>query len=474
MESTLLNALKTNNALTANGAVTHSTSLNPVLDLFFIAGASRNMSEEDILNMFARAYQVNKTLAVSVLFWARDCRGGAGERRFFRTAMKYLQDRDTAVFNALLPLTPEFGYWKDVFALGSSTDTDLLNRFAFELGQENGLLAKYFPRKGEWFSAMHKHMDMKPKDFRKLLVRLSNTVETLMCQNKWGEIKYSGVPSYAMNMYRNAFMKHDADRFQSFNQKVVDGEEKVNASVLFPHQLYNAWQNGQNTTAIEAQWNSLPNYLEGNKERIITVCDVSGSMKWVNTSPTPMSVSVALGVYLSERMEGIFKDHFITFSSSPRLQELRGDVISRFQQLVKADWGGHTDLQAVFRLILNKAKEGGVSQDQMPTKILIISDMEFNSCTKGVNNFDAITKQYEAAGYELPGIVFWNVNGRMGNVPVQASTPNTGLVSGFSPAIMTSVLGGEEFTPTSVMMKAISKDRYDSVREVLAETQAHS
>ncbi len=146
------NAMFSNDALTNNGAVTHSTAGMECLDLFFIAGASRFMSEEDILKAFTRAYREDKNVALKILFWARDARGGAGEKRFFQVIMRHLMTLDGEAYDQVAIHIPTFGYWKDVFIIEKPSE-DTLNWLKHQL-EENAnanLLAKWFPRKGEWF-----------------------------------------------------------------------------------------------------------------------------------------------------------------------------------------------------------------------------------------------------------------------------------------------------------------------------------
>ena len=457
--STLIDASRQYDATTANGAVTHSTSLSACLDMFFLAGASRSMDEMSILRMFENARSENKLVAYKILFWARDCRGGAGEKRFFQLIAKYVSVTYPDDWSQLAIYVPEYGYWKDLFKIEEPTE-DTLNylHWQFKENKNANLLSKWFPRSGKWFVAMHKYLDMTPKQFRKSLVTMTNVVESKMCTKDWSGIDYSKVPSVAMNMYRNAFEKQDGARFTAFNEAVLSGDEKVNASVLFPHVLYQAICQGQNETAVQAQWQSLPNFMEDSTERILPVCDVSGSMEGL-----PMDVSVGLGLYISERNKGIFKDAFITFSESPTMEFLQGETLrERMKSLATAHWGYNTNLQVTFELVLKSAVRESIPQDQMPTKLLIISDMEFDEACQSTN-LDAIREQYADAGYEMPGIIFWNVNGRVGNVPASASESNVGLVSGFSPAILTSILAGKDFTPTSLMLDIVNGDRYAQI-----------
>ena len=457
------NAMFSNDSYTNNGAVTHSTAGLSCLDLFFIAGASRFMSEDDILKAFIKAYREDKLTALKIAFWARDARGGAGEKRFFQVIMKKLAVSEPDIYDQIAIHIPTFGYWKDIFVIEQPND-NTLNWLSIQL-KENAnanLLAKWFPRKGAWFVGMHKYMDISAGNFRRMLTSMSNTVEQKMCANEWETIQYSAVPSVAGKRYSNSFSKHDGVRYSSYISDVMSGKQKMNASVLFPsdivHEIFTSY--GDDTSAYDAMWKSLPNYMEGCTERILPICDVSGSMMG-----TPMEVSIWLGLYISERNEGPFKDLVLTFSENPQFRLIQGDTISqRVVSLRQADWGMNTDLIKTFNVLLDRAVAGKVSQEDMPTKLLIISDMEFDQACGRHTNFDSIKVMYANAGYEMPGIIFWNVNGRLGNVPVKANTPNTALVSGYSPSIIRSVLGGDELNPLAVMLKTINSDRYSCIR----------
>jgi hypothetical protein len=456
-----LQSLQTKNALTANGAVTHSTSLNKCLDFFFVAGSARTMDTASRVSAFIAAFAENQELALKILFWSRDLRGGAGQRCLFQDVARFMNQNYSEIWDQLIIHIEEYGYWKDIFVTETPNDNNL-NWLSIQLEEAatKNLLAKWFPRKGPWFVAMHKYLKMTPKEFRKKLVSMTNVVETAMCSNKWSSINYSQVPSVAMKNYTKTFNKHDESRFQAFIQDVKEGNVKVNAGALYPHDLVTKLDSceANEIGAYTNQWNALPNYMEGSTERILPICDVSGSMTGL-----PMEVSVALGLYISERNEGPFKDAFITFDTTPKLQYLQGSVYERMVQLRRADWGGSTDLQATFRLVLDSAVRDSIPVDQMPTKLLIISDMEFNSACDDTN-LEAIQLQYQAAGYPMPELIFWNVNARLGNVPAQASEPGIGLVSGFSPSILKSVLQGKVYTPTQLMLDTVMTERYARIR----------
>lgn len=459
-KSSLIDATRTKDTLTHKGALTHSTSLNKCVDMFFLAGASRNMSPTDIISLYEGAKSENKELALKILFWARDVRGGAGERRFFRIIWSHIWETDREdVWHRLYHDVPEYGRWDDIFFEDKFIE-DVTELIRAGLENKDGLLAKWLPRKGETAAKIRQALEWTPKQYRRTIVDLSDTVEQKMSDNEWKAINYSHVPSVAMHKYRSAFLRNDESRFREFLGDVESGDEKINADVLFPHMLFHAFEDGKDEQAIRAQWSNLPNYMEGTDEKILPVCDVSGSMYG-----TPMDVSVSLGVYISERNEGIFENAFVTFSSNPTMEYLQGDVISRFRQLKRAHWSMSTNLQAVFDLLLTRATQENVPADEMPTKLLIISDMEFDRATYGnsVTNLEAITEKYRASGYERPDIVFWNVNGRMGNSPATFREGGIGLVSGFSPSILKGILSGKILSPEQLMKDVILSERYDRI-----------
>ena len=454
-KSNLVNAARQEDVLTANGMVTNSTSLNSCVDMFFLAGASRNMPEKDIEILFQKAIVENPLVALKLMFWSRDVRGGAGERRFFRICSKFLNKNYLSYLEKNISNVPEYGRWDDIFELDEKLVLPLIKK---GLEDKNGLLGKWLPRNhSEFANKVRKYLGLNPKEYRKLVVGLSNTVEQKMCAKDWDAITYSHVPSVAMNKYRKAFLKNDESRFNEFITLVHEGKEEIKAGVLFPHQLYQAYARCENQKAVEAQWMNLIDYMADSNERIIPVCDVSGSMTGL-----PMDVSVSLGIYTSERNKSIFKDAFITFSGQPKMQYLKGSLYERIRQLQRAEWGMNTNLDAVYTLILNKAVENKISEDEMPTKILIISDMEFDACAN-LTALDMIRKKYENAGYKMPEIIFWNVNGRLGNIPANFKTNGVGLVSGFSPSILKSILAGKIDTPESLMLRTVMSDRYEPI-----------
>jgi hypothetical protein len=462
--ATLFEAVNATANLTTNGAVTNASSLNKCTDLFFLAGASRG---KDITSLFVSALAEDSEVALRILQWARDARGGAGERETFRKLFGYVLKNHPELASRVMVKVPELGRWDDLYiAFGTPLEREALRMISFALNDvKDGLCAKWMDRQGANANKVRAYMKLTPKEYRKLLVNLSSTVEQRMCSQDWSGIEYSHVPSVAAARYQKAFLKHDPAGYGKYKEKLENGTAKINAAAVYPYDVIRSLRSGDKTVA-NAQWNALPNYLEGTDENILSVVDVSGSMSGVNVSGsvTALDVAISLGLYTSERINGAFKDQFVTFSTQPEMVKLTGNLQSRYDRLHRASWGMSTNLTAVFDLVLNAAVKGTVDEKEMPTKLLILSDMEFSQCIRdgvSVSAMDMIRSKYEAAGYKLPQVVFWNLNGRVGNSPVTYNETGTALVSGFSPSIMKSVVGGEEMTPISVMLKSVMIQRYD-------------
>lgn len=266
------------------------------------------------------------------------------------------------------------------------------------------------------------------------------------------------------------FSRHDAVRFGAYLASLEKGETKINAGAVYPYDITKNLRFG-NSKGADLQWNALPNYMEGNTERIIPLVDVSGSMSCPaggSSTVTCMEVAISLGLYISERNVGPFKNAFISFHSNPQLHVVSGSLSERYNQMARSDWGGSTNLQAAFKKVLDTAVKNNVPAEDMPTMMLILSDMEFNSAVGhggwNATAQDMIESMYRNAGYEMPKIVYWNIQSRGDkNKPVQFDTNNTALVSGFSPALLKNLLGGKDMTPYSMMRSVIDDERYMSI-----------
>jgi len=449
---------------TINGMKTNASSMNALVDLFFAIGASRG---KDMTKAFEKAIVANETLALRLLMWARDVRGGAGEREVVRKILTYMEKNHPAALERILPLIPEYGRFDDLLVFQTQTFKEkayVIIGDALRAG--NGLAAKWMPRKGPIAVEIRNFFGMSPKQYRKSLVALTKVVEQDMCAKRWNMIEYSHVPSLAAARYQKAFNRNDPMGYAKYKSKLATGEAKINANAVYPYDVIKSGKFGGDHAVMQAQWDALPRYI--GDELVLPMCDVSGSMGCPvggNDNLSCMDVCVSLGLYLADKNTGPFKDMFLTFSARPSLNVLKGDLRSKLRQLETADWGMNTNLHAAFDEVLRVAVKGKVKAADMPKYLLIMSDMEFDRCTQFDDSaMQMIQRKFEAAGYEVPKIVFWNLNARAGNVPVKYNMKNVALVSGFSPSIMTAVLGAKDMSPVSVMLETLNSERYAAIK----------
>lgn len=467
--TTFVNAVKNQESRTTNGMKARKSTANKNVDLFYKIGASRG---KDITADFVAAFVENQEVALRIAQWARDVRGGAGERQLFRDILVHLEQTNPDAALALLKKVPEIGRWDDIFVF----TTPALKKAAYTmlgdaLREGNGLAAKWTPRKGKIAAEIRVFFGMTPKEYRKRLVALTNVVETQMCANDWDNINFSHVPSVASRIYKQAFNRH-TPKFAEYVEKLNSGDTsvKVNASAIFPHDVIKGIAHSYTSLGaveknhIKAQWAALPNYV--GDANILPIVDVSGSMT-VSVggagSTRCIDVAMGLGLYLADKNTGAFKDMFMTFSSKPSLVHLQGDILQKLDQMERSDWGMSTDLHSAVQLLLDVAVKGNVPATEMPRMLLFFSDMQFNRCVRYDDSaMQMIKRKYEDAGYEVPQIVFWNLQSN-DNVPVSASETGVALVSGFSPSVLTSLLAAdvERFTPEGIMLDTVMIPRYD-------------
>lgn len=477
---------------TENGALSFSTTMNPVLDFFQKSGAMRGESEKNIVTLFEKAYESNRELALRALFYMRDVRGGQGERRAFRAVLKWLgKNHDEDVINNLVNV-PFFGRWDDLLVLlGTPVENEVVSLVNNQLMQDLEILDINKKEDGKnsislcakWLKSentsseeskkiarkIRKKLNISQKLYRKILSNLRaklNIVEREMCFNNWGEIDYKSIPSRAQLLYRKAFRKHDAERYAAYIDSVVKGQTKINASTLYPHEMISRIRREGGSEEIQVLWDNMPDFTEGSESgNVLVVSDLSGSMTIKTGSISPIEASIGLGIYFAERNVGKFKNHIITFSRTPRFVQFEeGDnLIDKYNTLSRVGLYENTDLQAVFQLILNAAKEYKLPKKEMPKKVLIISDMQFNTCAKGTN-LDGIKAQYNESKYKLPEIVFWNVNGTYKDTPARDKETGVALVSGYSPSILKFILAGKIVNPTEMMLDVLNDERYRLVQ----------
>lgn len=473
-----LNMALTNSARTENGAITHKSTLDPVLDFFYHASARRG---KDNTKLFADAYAENKIESLLVAFYTRDVRGGQGERNTFRQILNYLYANDRSMFHRIMHLVPEYGRWDDL--LSFHTDRKVVEFVRATLNtdytsKKPSLLAKWMPSENTsskttvalaraWITAL----ETTPKHYRRRLTKIRATikiVESQMSAGNWSGINYSHVPSKASMLYRKAFSKRDGVRYSAYLEAVKAGKTKINSATLYPYEIVEKFVNGNSDNTLEELWRALPDYVNGKNAMVI--CDTSGSMlsRYIPNTPTPISVAISLAIYFAERSKGPFKDTWINFNTTAKAYKLTGKTLyTRVQAMVNNnDWGGSTNLQSAFDLILKTAEQYNVPAEDMPEMLFVVSDMQFNPSGM-LTNFDAMKRKYEFAGYTIPTIVFWNVASRVNEAPVTRDTTGAYLVSGCSPSIFKAALNTAALTPRDMMLDVLNNDRYAAVREAI-------
>ena len=492
----MLNALRreSNRTFTENGAVTLVSTYSDCLDLFATVGALRKASEQEILDRFIRAYTEDPDKAMKIIFFARDIRGGLGERRVFRTVMTYLAANEPASVKKNIEYFGEYGRYDDLLSLmGTPCEKEMLTyvakQFAADMealraGDSVSLLAKWLPSvnasNAETVAMAKKiarSMKMTDRDYRKAVVELRAKIRIIEnnLREKDYTFDYSKQPSKAMFKYRAAFMRNDSERYGEFINKVSRGEAKLNANTLMPYELVDRYLTSgwgrksfmvdiseDEKKVLNATWESLPDF--GGAENAIAVIDTSGSMYWTS-GPKPASVALSLGLYFAERNKGIFHNHFIEFSRTARLIEIKGDTFAdRLRYIASFNEIADTNVEAVFDLILRAAVKNSIPQEEMPATLYIISDMEFNCAVRnaGTTNFENAKNRYAQFGYKLPDVVFWNVQSRNRQQPVTMNEQGVALVSGCTPRLFSMVAGGR-IDPYSVMMDVIGSERYEKI-----------
>lgn len=411
----------------------------------------------------------NKVMAMKLLFWLRDPRGGAGNKSGFQECLRWLasqpatpatlDDSGAAWLAVNLQGIPEYGYWKDMAQLfGSPLQTLAANLWAGAIMRGDHLACKWAKCD---MRPLQKALKTNEAGLRKLLRGpREGIVERPMCAGNWASIDYSKLPSKAMNMYVNAFKKRDSARFAAYKQALVKGDKsvKINASVLFPYDCLKQARE-KDTVIANAQFDAMPNYMAESGRRMLALIDTSGSMSsQAADGISNMDVAVSLGLYVSDRLgkDNPFYRRYMEFESQPYWVDWRNKT---FAQAVNFRHGyvGSTNIASALDSILQSAIAVKLAPDKMITHLLIISDMQFDggACV-GQSAVEGCMQKWERAGYIRPTIIFWQVTGYAGQ-QATADTPNTALVSGFSPAILTSILSGKVITPREVMLRALDK-----------------
>ena len=487
--NTFMNGLvdETNFGRTENGAVKHLTTKSAVLDMFALCGAYRSRSEKDCILAFKNAYEENPVLALKCLFYLRDCRGGQGERRFFRVCFRWLAENHEEAARRNLENVSEYGRWDDLIYATVETKLEraalvlVAKQLTLDMGCKTpSLLAKWMPSENassketkRVANIVRSRLGMSHKEYRKTLSVLRtriNIVEKLMSQNRWDEIEFDKIPSKAGLVYKNAFARRDiiAKKYEEFAK---DETKTVNASTLYPYEIVEKalHSSGADTDVamIEKYWENQIDILNGEPCKMLCVCDTSGSMHG-----TPINVAIGLSMYCAERIGGDFKNHYISFSSRPQLIKIEGvNFVDKVHRIYRTNLCENTNIEATFDLLKKIALNS--KPEDVPEVITIISDMQIDNMTgcgcggntphwtekTAMTEMEKIRASWEDDGLKCPRLVYWNVDAR--NNTILDAGPNVSFVSGFSPIIFKQVITG--VTGWDLMIQTICSPRYDNI-----------
>ena len=485
----MLNELKREANLTAteNGAAAFCSTHSACLDLFASCGALRTASEEHIIARFARAYAEDRDMTMRILFYMRDIRGGLGERKVFRYALRSLAQTAPQSVIRNLPFIAEYGRYDDLLWLLQTPCEDaavrlIHNQLLADLdslhnNKHVSLLAKWLPSVNTssietraCAKYLCRLLGMRQKTYRRSLSLLRASIDILENRLRCGNFPrdYTAVPGKAMFKYRRALLRRDPIHFEKYLQDVRDNHVTMHTSVVYPYEIVRAAKNALTLTpeeqlTLDTMWHALPDYTDG--RNAIAVIDGSASMTWsIDNTVSPADIALSLGIYFAERNTGHFANHFITFSETPQLVEIRGNTIcNRVRFCDSFNEVANTDLYEVFMLILLTAIRHNLPQSELPELLYIISDMEFDCGTVPDKTvFEDAKEKFEEYGYTLPQVVYWNVCARNTQFPVTMDEHGCALVSGASPTLFSQMIS-HELTPYSMMEHVLSSPRYSGI-----------
>lgn len=476
---------------TENGALTYTSTQSALYDMFALGGAYRNRSDEDIIFLWRKAYSEDSHYALKCLFYLRDILCGQGERRFFRVCMADLANYDSTAAERLIPYIPQFGRWDDLYCfvgtkLEAAAFEFMHQQFLLDLNSKTpSLLAKWLKSENTSSKESRRlgnltrtYFELNHMGYRKCLSVLRErikVVERLMSENRWSEIEFDKIPSKAGLKYRNAYARRDIikAKYESFAKSETT---KVNAKALYPYECvkeakHHFYDSANNTTRlmVNKYWDNLTDYFDGCDFNGLAVVDTSGSMTWNDCGGAcPIDVAISLGIYCAERAKGPFAGHYISFASRPQLIKVEGiDFVDKVNRIYRTNLCDNTNIEATFDMLLNVALKDNMTQDDLPKSIIIISDMEFDAARVYGNRkfsnstlMENISAKWEAHGYQMPHLIFWNVEARQDNIPMRDSDGIT-FVSGFSPVIYQMIMTNK--SGKDLMYDKLNSDRYSCI-----------
>ena len=509
---------------TENGALALSTSGDKCLDFF--TRIVRNAPLNDYLSAFTEAYNESPEMALQMLLNLRDIRDGKGEKLISQILMIYLKFAKPSVYRYLLPKFISYGYWKDILVICDITQryflkiepsADKLNiinlidyemtLMAIEIKKDLAILSETSSAKkaislaGKWAPSEGCHYDkqvkvplskrlrnllsMSAKDYRIAISKLRahlNILEMLMATGRFSNIDFSHIPSVAHNKMRAAFKREKNSagketeerkelkmRYEEYLKALSKGDPsvKINTKGIQPHELIVKYleKDSYLDETTEAQWRSLVDEIRkiGTFNNTMAIVDVSASMLGV-----PMQVSIALGILIATLTCAPYNGQMITFHEKPSWFsiDINESLLENVKKTKNMSWGGNTNILSVFQLILKKAVDNHLTQEQMIKQLFIFTDMQFDKASSFQSGwkttYKTITKMYSDAGYITPKIIFWNLRTSITKtLSVDKGEEGVAMLSGFSAELLKSILNAEIITPLSLLLKVLEPYKID-------------
>ena len=468
----------------------------------YFYGAHCSMDAVDALRLFITSYEEDPLYTMKWLMYVRHIKLGLGERDVFRMMLSKIGDLHPEMALQFIIGTElwNYGRWDDVLRIFFDTTSGILhdglgelitNQFRRDvmgcgLGDSISLLAKWMlsnntssKQKRSEAAILQSLLHLNAREYRKTLSRLREHLAVVDCKaslNQWNDINYNHVPSKANLKYRNAFLKHDEERRKAYLASLQKGDDsvKINADSMFLYDIVQAYieNNGfwggslkPYDETLEQLWNAQESPKD--YDDILVIRDGSGSMGQQlsgNSSVTALSVADSIALYCAQHNKNeSFKNRFITFSNRPQMVDISmcETLRDKLRRLHRFDDYSNTDIEATFDLILDTAVKNHLRQEELPSACLVISDMQFDQATKHEDNttvIESCRKKFEALGYTMPRLIFWNVSVYAHNtIPVQMHPSGVILVCGFSKSIVDMVVSRELYPETALKAELDAK-----------------
>lgn len=486
---------------TQNGATALKTSGNLIVDYFMMY--TRTLLKTDNHEYLEKCWSNNPEQSVALVFNGRDRLTGKKEKKVSNEAMLWLRANKPNTYKLnVMNYINKYGCWKDLlyiaYHMKSSDEIENnyeLSLFAEKLNEDKKLLeqdaqksvslcAKWAPSENDRndtrkqfakkiASILYEREDPKKmekyrKEYLTPLRKRIGIVEQLICNNEWDKIKYETVPGVASKRLLNAFRKHDEERYTKYLEAVRNGDKKINITGLLPHELAKYYidhmydENCANET-IELQWKTILEEIrkQGTLSNSLAIIDLSGSMFGASNGSIPAQVSAALGILTSLCTSGPFNKKFITFSDKPQLGTLAAEGLYDAYQIIKnMDYGYNTNFVKCCKCIIQYGIDNNIEDKDMPKKLFVFTDMQFDEASPGEKSLETVYEHiisiYKKHKYTPPKFVFWNLNSdHKQSFPVDCSTQNTAMVSGYSEQLLKIFMKYDEFNPEFIVQEIL-------------------